>query len=82
MYEHFYTVPYEFDPENITESEIRDITRRHYDFTRWCEENATAKFHIEKHYNPRGIKVSFENEQDVLDFLDFAGNCYWIFMHN
>jgi hypothetical protein len=82
MYEHFYTVPYEFDLENITESEIRDIIRRHYDFTRWCEENAIDKFQVEKHYNPRGITVSFKDEQDMLNFLDFSGNCYWIFMHN
>lgn len=82
MYEHFYTHPYDFDTDNLSESEIRDITRRYYDFTRWCEENTTDKFHVEKPYNPQGITVSFKNEDDMLKFLDFAGNCYWIFVHN
>ena len=82
MYEHKWTVPYEFDTSDITDADMRDVTRRHYDFTYWCKYNTTAPYHLEKQYDSSGITVSFENKEDFIKFLDFAGNCYWIFLHN
>jgi len=77
-----YTVPYEFDPSNITESDQREVIKRHYDFLKWCENNTTAPYSVDPQYNPAGITASFESESDFQDFLDYAGNYYWIFLHN
>jgi len=81
-YEHSYTVPYEFDPNDINETARREIIQRHYDFTKWCEEHADSPFHIDKTYNSNGITVSFESEEEFQEFIDFTANYYWIFLHN
>lgn len=77
-----YTVPYEFDTSNVTESNRREVIKRHYDFTKWCEDNTNAPYSIDPRYKPEGITVSLESEEDFRDFLDYAGNYYWIFLHN
>ena len=76
-----YTVPYEFDTSNITEADQREVIKRHHDFIKWCENNTTASYSIDSQYNPAGITVHFASEEDLQDFLKYAGN-YWIFLHN
>jgi len=79
---HSHTVEYEFDTSNITESDHREVIKRHYDFLKWCENNTTAPYALDRQYNHNGITVSFESEQDHQHFLDFVSTYYWIFLHN
>ena len=76
-----YTVPYEFDTSNITEADQREVIKRHYDFIKWCENNTNAPYAVDSQYNPTGITVHFGSEENLQDFLEYAGN-YWIFLHN
>ena len=81
-YEHSHTVPYDFDPQNVTDAAIRQVIARHYDFSYWCERNTQAPYQVHSKYSPLGITVSFESERDHMKFLEFTGNNYWIFLHN
>lgn len=81
-YEHAHTVAYDFDTSNITEANRREVIKRHYDFIKWCEINAKLPYFLDSWFNPLGITVSFESEEDHLNFLEFSGNYYWIFLHN
>ena len=82
MYEHDYSFPHDFDPHNVTEIDVRNMTRSYYDFVNWCEANTESAYHIEKHYSKYGINISFVSEKDHMKFIDFAADCYWIFLHN
>lgn len=81
-YEHNYTVPYDFDTKNITESNIREIIKRHYDFLKWCENNTESPYHLSKRYKSVGISVDFESETDCQNFINVLANYHWIFFHN
>ena len=77
-----YTVPYEFNTSNITESEQREVIKRHYDFIKWCENNTTASYSIDNHYSSDGITVEFESEEDCFNFMEYTSTNYWTFLHN
>lgn len=69
--EHSHTVPHKFDANNVTESDIRTITRAHYDYLQWMEDKAKGIGAIENSYSPDGITVWFELEEDHLAFLKY-----------
>jgi len=79
---YIYTVVYDFDPSNITEADSRNVIKRHYDFLKWCENNTTAPYLLDRQYNHNGIAVSFESEQDYQHFVDFLATYQRIFLHN
>ena len=82
IYNHNCTVPYDFDTENITESNIREIIKRHYDFLQWCKDNTEEPYHISKSYRPTGISVNFKSEKDYQHFINNIANYHWLFLHN
>lgn len=79
---HPYVVPYDFDTSNITESDRREIIKRHYDFINWCENNTTSSYSIDNNYSPDGINVEFDSEEDCFNFMRYTSTIYWIFLHN
>ena len=82
VYKHRHIVKYEFDTSNITESNHREVMKRHYDFLNWCEFNTDSLYLLDRQYNSNGITVSFKSEQDYQTFLDYVATYYCIFLHN
>ena len=82
-YKHRYTAKYDFDTKNITESNIREIIKRYYDFINWCENKSTAPYYVDKQYSSDGITVSFESKADCKRFIyGFEKHYIEIFLHN
>lgn len=81
-YNWLYVAGYDFNTENITESNIREIIKRHYDFIKWCENNATEPYYVNPYYSPDGLTVSFRSESDLCLFIDFLSNYHELFLHN
>lgn len=81
-YKHDHTVSYDFDTNNITESDRRQVIKQHYDLLRWCELNTDSLYLLDRRYDSNGITVSFQSEQDYKDFLEFIATYYSIFLHN
>jgi hypothetical protein len=82
IFDHFYVVQFDFDTQNLTQSDIRDITRRYYDCVDWLKKNAKASYSICDKYMSIGIGVSFEDEQDCQNFMDFSSQGYPEFLYN
>ena len=81
-YRHQYTVLHDFDPDNITETFSREVMKRHYDFLKWCENNTTSPYSLDRKYNRDGIRISFKSEEDFQLFFNFLGTYYGLFLHN
>ena len=81
-YDYVHTVPYEFDPSNLTESNIREVIRWHYDIIKWCKNHTTAPYLVDTQYSPLGITVSFQSEQDCTNFSDRLRTYHEIFLHD
>lgn len=82
MYEHFITIPFGFDTDDIWESRRWNIIRQYYDYIEWCENNAKASYAVNDQFDPAGITVSFELEQDYQNFMAFTPTCYPEFLYN
>lgn len=81
IYNHNCTIDYNFDTKNVSESDIREIIARHYDFIKWCENNTIAPYYVNNYYSPIGIRVKFIYEQDHQHFINFIAQYQTLFLH-
>ena len=64
----------------VTERDAREIVKRYYDFDRWCKENTTKEYELDRVFRAEGIGVKFAASRDYKAFSKFADD-YWIHLH-
>jgi hypothetical protein len=81
-YSLLHTVPHQIsDFDAMTEHDRRSITQRHYEYWHWCKHTAMGAYFLDHTFDPEGINVSFDLEQDYERFLIYT-NDNWIHLHD
>ena len=78
------TIPYTFQlsqSELATPAQHREIIMRHFDFATWLQMSAKGEFNMFDVFEPIGVTVQFELEEDMKAFMEYIKE-YWIFLHD